>query len=76
MVINLEGKIEGPVTILGELDLATDWQEGAGGRSDVGSLALDDNGFRRDGLGLLCCADEAGAKDFEDISEFFSGDEA
>lgn len=51
------------------LDPSGDWQDG--GRSDFGSLALANNG-----LGLLCCADEAGTEGFEDISEDFSVGEA
>ena len=72
MVMNLLGKIEGPVTLLLEkLGLVVDWQE-EGGRSD-GSLALVNSGFGRVCLGVLCNADGAGAKGFKGISEFFSG---
>ena len=71
--MNRVGKIEGPVTLLEKLDPAADWQEG--GRSG-GILALVNNGFVGDKLGLLCDANEAGTKGFEYILECFRGDEA
>ena len=51
MLKNLVGNIEGPVTLLEDLDAAADWQEG--GRNG-GSLAMVNNGFGGGGLGLLC----------------------
>ena len=71
--MNPVGKIEGPVTLLEELDPAAGLQEG--GRSG-GILTLVNTGFGGDLLGLLCDADEAGAKGFEDILVCFRGGEA
>ena len=73
MLKNLVGKIEGPVTLLEEVDPAAGLQEG--GRSG-GILTLVNTGFGGDLLGLLCDADEAGAKGFEDILVCFRGGEA
>ena len=71
-LMNPVGKIEGPVTLLEEVDHAAGLQEG--GRSG-GILTLVNTGFGGDLLGLLCDADEAGAKGFEDILVCFRGGE-
>ena len=73
ILMNPVGKIEGPVTLLEEVDHAAGLQEG--GRSG-GILTLVNTGFGGDLLGLLCDADEAGAKGFEDILVCFRGGEA
>ena len=72
ILMNPVGKIEGPVTVLEELDPAADLQKG-GRTGEI--LALVNTGFGGDELGLPCDADEAGAKGFEDILVCFRGGE-